>query len=125
MLFLAALLAASGPPPLRLTKPRSRAYRTALRRAAAAPADFAGHWVLATIGCGAECLQIAAIDRRTGRVVWFPPTLCCWPDSVMEPLIYRRGSRVLVTRGLLDERGTRATRRWRFDGRRFRRVTAG
>ncbi|WP_174291893.1 hypothetical protein [Sphingomonas bacterium] len=102
-----------------LTDARLRENRTALRAAARQRPDFAGHWVLATIGCGASCIQPAALDRLTGRVVWFPATLCCWPLTVSEPLSYRINSRLLVVEGDLNEQEPSRIRRYVFDGRRF------
>ena len=54
-------------------------YRTRLHEAAQQRPDFAGHYVLALWGCGAECLMGAAVDVRSGRVTWLPgDTICCW-----------------------------------------------
>lgn len=106
----------------RLTDPLSRRYRSTLREAAARRPDFAGHWVLAQAGCGAGCLRPAAVDRITGRVVWFPATISGWPLAVQEPLDYRRTSRLLVVQGMLNEAKPSATRRYLFDGRRFVRL---
>ena len=85
-------------------------WRTRLRQAAAQKPDFAGHYVLATWGCGMQCVMGAAINVRTGAVIWLPGTLCCWysdevaaPDKV-EPLRYRLDSRLLVLTGLRNER---------------------
>lgn len=114
-----ATVASVRPVAPRLRTVTDRHYRTALRAAGAAPVDFAGHWTLAVIGCGAECLVVAAVDHRDGRVVWLRPTLCCWPDDVQEPLAYRRDSRLLVAQGMLDEREPRRTWQFVFDGRRF------
>jgi len=90
-----------------------------LRTAARGDADFAGHWVLAKIGCGASCIQAAAIDKASGHVVWFPTTICCWPLAVTEPLTYRRDSRLLLVQGELNETGTASSRAFLFDGVRF------
>lgn len=85
-------------------------FRTRLREAAAHRPDFAAHYVLATWGCGMECISGAAIDVRTGRVVWLPGTLCCWyPDrtstlDMVEPLRFRLNSRLLIMRGRRNER---------------------
>jgi hypothetical protein len=49
-----------------------RAYRTRLREALVRGPNFAGHLSVAQIGCGAGCLAVYAIDRRTGRVIRFP-----------------------------------------------------
>jgi hypothetical protein len=51
-----------------LGDPRSRMYRTQLRGWAREKPNFAGHYILATWGCGTGCAQIAVIDALTGRV---------------------------------------------------------
>ena len=85
------------------------AYRTRLRRGAEDPVNYAGHYVLAVWGCGADCVMGAAIDVRSGRVHWLPGTVCCGftdgpghPD--IEPVRFQRDSRLLVLTGLRDER---------------------
>src|SRR5687767_756296 len=52
--------------------PRSRMYRTQLRGWATEKPNFAGHYILATWGCGTGCTQIAVIDVLTGKV-FHPP----------------------------------------------------
>lgn len=52
--------------------PRSRMYRTQLRGWATEKPNFAGHYILATWGCGTGCTQIAVIDALTGKV-FHPP----------------------------------------------------
>ena len=51
---------------------RSRTYRTQLTRWATEKPNFAGHYILATWGCGTGCTQIAIIDALTGNV-FHPP----------------------------------------------------
>jgi hypothetical protein len=51
---------------------RSRSYRTQLRGWATEKPNFAGHYILATWGCGTGCTQIAVIDALTGKV-FHPP----------------------------------------------------
>lgn len=51
---------------------RSRMYRTQLRGWAREKPNFAGHYILATWGCGTGCTQIAVIDALTGKV-FHPP----------------------------------------------------
>lgn len=109
----------ANPVAFKLTDPLSRRYRSALREAALAPANFSGDHVLAQIGCGAGCIRIAAIDRQSGRVSWFPATISGWPLAVTNPLQFDRNSPILIVQGMLDERGPSTTRRYRFDGRRF------
>ena len=85
-------------------------WRTRLREAAARRPDFAGHYVLASWGCGTECVMGAAVDVRSGHVVRLPGSLCCWfsdgqatPEDV-EPMRYRLNSRLLVLTGRRNER---------------------
>lgn len=47
---------------------RSRMYRTQLRGWATEKPNFAGHYILATWGCGTGCTQIAVIDALTGKI---------------------------------------------------------
>ena len=106
-------------PPLQFRSALSRRYRTDLQEAAAGPVNFAGHYVLTSIGCGAGCVQVAAIDAGAGTVTWLPPTVCCWPLAMTEPLEYRRDSRLLIVHGALNEKGS-GVHAFVFDGRRFK-----
>jgi hypothetical protein len=90
---------------VRLTDSRSRQYASLLRAAAQGAPNFAGHYILATWGCGAACVMGAAIDARTGHVTWLPFTVCCWAPPVSEPLEFRRSSKLLITHGMLNETG--------------------
>lgn len=47
---------------------QTRMYRTRIKEWAKAKPNFAGHYILATWGCGTECLQITIIDAKTGKV---------------------------------------------------------
>jgi len=47
-------------------------YRTLLTGWATEKPNFAGHYILATWGCGTGCTQIAVIDALTGKV-FHPP----------------------------------------------------
>jgi hypothetical protein len=55
----------------RLDTAEARRFRTELRRQAASGPDFAGRFILARWGCGADCVSGAIIDARTGKV-WLP-----------------------------------------------------
>ena len=105
-------------PSLQFRSALSRRYRTDLEKAATGPVNFAGHYVLTSIGCGAGCVQVAAIDAGAGTVTWLPPTVCCWPLAMTEPLEYRRDSRLLIVHGALNEQGS-GVHAFVFDGRRF------
>ena len=105
--------------PLQFRSALSRRYRTDLQEAATGPVNFAGHYVLTSIGCGAGCVQVAAIDVGAGSVTWLPQTVCCWPLAMTEPLEYRRDSRLLIVYGALNEKGA-GMHIFVFDGQRFK-----
>lgn len=82
----------------------ARMYRTNLREAAKEGVNFAGHFVVATWGCGTSCTESAIIDARTGKV-FFPDVLqgvgagfCDLPEET-EVLDYKPDSRLLVLSG--------------------------
>jgi hypothetical protein len=97
---------------------RSRQYATMLRDASRRKPNFAGHYVLASWGCGASCIMSAAIDAKTGTVTWLPFTVCCWETNIREPLEFRPNSRLLIVHGSRDEQGS-GIHYYNFDGRRF------
>ncbi|MCG2583522.1 hypothetical protein [Massilia sp. TS11] len=105
---------------VRLSDQKSREYASALRASAKRRPDFAGHFVLATWGCGASCVMGAAIDAKNGVVTWIPFTVCCWSDSRSSPIEYQRDSRLLVVHGLRDEKGLETdVAYFVFDGKTF------
>lgn len=103
----------------RLADPLSRRYRSALRVAALGKPNFAGHYIVSQIGCGAGCIRLAVIDRVSGRITWFPSTISGWPLEVTEPLAFRRDSRLMVVQGMLNEQEPTTMRQYVFDGSRF------
>lgn len=91
-------------PPNLASNRNARMYRTNLRNAARDGVNFAGHFVVATWGCGTGCTASALINARTGRV-FFPDVLqgvgagfCELPDYT-ETLVYQPDSRLLVLSG--------------------------
>ncbi|MEM5437118.1 hypothetical protein [Paraburkholderia diazotrophica] len=108
---------------LKLTTAETRRYATQLREVQKHPVDFAGHFVMASWGCGAGCVTAAAIDVRTGAVTMVPFTVSDWPLDVTEPLSFRKDSCLLIVRGSRNEKG-RGTYYYRFDGKYFRLLKA-
>ncbi len=91
------------PKPIKLAGNRdARMFRTRLREALADGVNFAGHFVLATWGCGTSCLQGAIIDTNTG-VVYFPEELSGmsfgYIDDEVEPLQYQKDSKLFILSG--------------------------
>ena len=90
--------------PVRLTEPTTKSYRTRITNAAARePVNFAGKYILETIGCGTSCLLVAAIEADTGNVYWAPfLSICCWHGEGSK-VEYRRDSTLIIFRGLRSE----------------------
>ena len=93
--------------PLRLTR-NDRAFKARLQWAAKhLKPNFAGHYILTTWGCGAECLMGAVIDAKTGKVYWWNFSICCWAPSngdKFSPIDFRLDSRLIVFSGLRNEK---------------------
>jgi hypothetical protein len=101
--------------------PKARRYRTVLRESVKHGVNFAGHYVLATWGCGTGCLEIGVVNTDTGRVMfpnevspvffpWFPDR-----DDVMNnyELSFQPTSRLLVVTGI--PAGMRNVRTYYFE----------
>ena len=104
---------------------KDRMYRTVLKESAKEKPNFAGHYILTAWGCGAGCLMGAVIDANTGKVYWFPHTICCWNDferdDSFEPITFRLNSRLVVFTGVRNEReGDHGAHIYEFNGRRFK-----
>lgn len=62
--------------------PRSKRYRTQLSGWAREKSNFAGHYILATWGCGTSCTEIAIIDAISGKVFHPPGARSNFIDNV-------------------------------------------
>ena len=97
-------------------------FRTRIREAARQKPNFAGHYVLATWGCGAECLSSAIIDVKTGEVYTDGGSVCCWFNPSLpekpedfEPVDFRIDSRLVVFTGMLNEEGRNEPHYFKFE----------
>lgn len=106
------------PAEVKIATAEERSYRSQLRRASHQAPDFAGHYILATWGCGASCVMGAVIDAKTGTVTKIPFTISDWPLAVTEPLHYKLGSSLLIVQGSRNEKGN-GTYYYHFVGDRF------
>ena len=92
-----------------------RLFRTMIRRGAAKGPNYAGHYTIATWGCGTGCMSMAIIDAKDGRVLDGPFSDLGWGISFkyegkysslsdnFEPLSYRIDSRLLIVRGCPED----------------------
>ncbi|WP_162894913.1 hypothetical protein [Rhizobium terrae] len=108
--------------PARLATKDEQAFATRLREGAKRPVNFAGHYILATWGCGAECLGGAVIDARSGAVTWLPYSICCWGEG--EPFYYRKDSRLIVFSGVLNEESQKGAHFFEFRNGSFHHLTS-
>lgn len=96
------------PASVKLSSRRARAFRTMLRSNAEQGVNFAGHYVVATWGCGSDCHSIAIIDARNGNV-YFTPSLL-WIGGLLyqelDRLEFRRNSRLLIAAGARNDQGS-------------------
>ena len=79
-------------------------FKTRIRKTQAESINFAGEYILATWGCGMDCLMGVAVNARTGQVIELPGTACCWKNAG-EKIIFKKNSRLLVLAGLINETG--------------------
>jgi len=70
--FLAVLWSGPNAAPNLHSDARTKMFRSQLRHWAKEKPNFAGHYILATWGCGTDCTQIAVIDAITGKI-YHPP----------------------------------------------------
>ena len=95
-----------------LRTPGDRRFRTHIREAAAGGVNFAGHYALATWGCGSGCAQFAIVDLNTGKVhhpgfdevdFHYPPADSTETNWQLYPEIfnYAPNSRLLIIEGCL------------------------
>jgi len=98
------------PAPPKITG-KHRSYRTRIREGAAKGPNFAGHYTIATWGCGTSCVSIAIIDAKDGSVYDGPFGFLGYGMPLkyerryssmsdrFEPLSFRIDSRLLAVRG--------------------------
>ncbi len=86
--------------------PDAKTWRTQLIAAANRGSNFAGHYTIATWGCGSSCIALGIIDAMTGKV-YFPAalshvSLAGLPENE-EGLKFRLDSNLLIVRGSPNE----------------------
>ncbi|MBW8735266.1 MAG: hypothetical protein JF571_13375 [Asticcacaulis sp.] len=60
----------------------ARTFRTRIREGAKRGPNFAGHYTLIHIGCGADCQMSVVVDALTGKVYFDPTIATIWAGRV-------------------------------------------
>jgi hypothetical protein len=103
--------------------PQAQTFRTVLREAARKGPNFAGHFTVATWGCGTNCIVVAIIDARNGRVFFpFNREAVSTPremDAAVPTFRYRADSRLFIVAGGVPSHGEFGVARLLWNGSKF------
>ncbi|KRR00432.1 hypothetical protein CQ12_29550 [Bradyrhizobium jicamae] len=94
---------------------RSESYRSAIRDD---KINAGGRFIVVILPCGTECQAPTFLDVRTGRITQFF-TVTDWGDvsDEFEPVISRADSRLILFRGLRNEKGVNGNHYYLIDDR--------
>lgn len=95
-----------------------RAFRSRIRYASKEPANFAGSYSLAIWGCGTTCLMAAAVELKTGNIVFFPGSITGWSGEG-DSLEFNLNSRLLIASGYINEEGEHGKHYYEINGTSF------
>jgi len=91
------------------SNPRAAQFRTRIRESDKEPINFAGVFTVSRIGCGTSCAFLVLVDRRNGKVHFFPDGVLSWAsdsgDDDSYGFTFNRNSRLLRSCGTLNESG--------------------
>jgi hypothetical protein len=113
----------------KLVSERARQFRTQLTSAAAEGPNFAGHFRVATWGCGTCCVDFGIIDLKSGDV-WMPGFYMACGHPQTDPvrgqagLYYRLDSTLFVAIGSRSEGPKSAVDYYRWNGRALELLTS-
>jgi hypothetical protein len=113
------------PANVRLMSRIARRFRTVIREQAKQGANFAGHYTVVEIGCGAACVELAVVNAKTGDVYFQPfPIMFGMMEDQQEllrnyPQQYRRDSRLLIAFGS-PKNGGKGMYFYKWEKNRFR-----
>ena len=88
--------------PLKLTA-QSRKYRTLFKQMSQQQSNFAGHYVMETVGCGGGCSFALAYNVKTGQSFVLPDTFAdCYSKEKgfkQNDIFYQKDSRLVMAVG--------------------------
>ncbi len=106
----------------RLESVWARTYRTRIKEEVSEHgANFAGHYTLATWGCGAGCVSFAIVDVASGKVFDPPFEVLTTADEAgnfFEGLVFKPDSALLIASGCPQEKDC-GTRYYRWNGQKL------
>ncbi|MCH7336078.1 hypothetical protein [Acinetobacter sp. NIPH 2699] len=88
--------------PLKLN-PQSQKYRTLFKEMSQQKPNFAGHYVMETVGCGGGCSFALAYNAKTGQSLILPDTFAdCYSEQkgfTQNDILFQKDSRLVVAVG--------------------------
>jgi hypothetical protein len=70
------------------SEPKAKRFQTRLGRSVGMKANFAGHYVLLTWGCGSLCETVALVDVRSGKVHFAPFSTSIGSDFRLDSALF-------------------------------------
>ena len=101
----------------------NKLFRTRLKEAVKnEKVNFAGHYILSQIGCGAGCLINTIIDAKTGKTFDIPFSICCtldfdYPEQTrdLQSTNFRVDSKLLIFIGIKNETSSYGAYFYKFE----------
>lgn len=90
--FPAKLYTGNNAKPILNSDPETKAFRTRISEWSKEKPNFAGHYILATWGCGTDCTQLTIIDAISGKVFHAPEVSTNVATNVDQALLDGGGS---------------------------------
>ena len=86
--------------------------------------NFAGHYAVVTLTCGTGCIMADYLDTKTGRIISGKVANSGWGEKhdAFREIEFRRGSRLIVFAGQIDEKGPLGWHFYLFDRGRLKRL---
>lgn len=103
--YPAKVVYAEAQPPLVLATKLAKRYKTVITEESAKPVNFAGHYRVATWGCGTDCRGFAIINKQTGAVYTLPGLVEVAGVMGIEEdrLAFKADSRLFVITGIQND----------------------
>lgn len=105
--------------PVKLDTEEAKMFKTRLTKAAEQKPNFAGHYILASWGCGANCATGAVIDAKDGKVYSIPFAVSGWDTKAKDAMECQLNSRLIIFNGMLNEEGNKGKHYYKFENNQF------